>query len=273
MSIINRDIALLIGAGLIAGASIVIFLSRREKFQAKLNRPDINKRKPPTNFLIYNYFPTSSISIAVVDRNESKTHTLIDSIQPKRTGGLTKQQVKDHLKGGNIIKIFIITPLGNRHFADYTINLDPNSGERIKGLHVGMITTRFIGSTDGLRMSTTSGNAIGGNATLKIHNTSLLPLSLNGGSGADPASDGGISIKPLSTGIYLGYLHQGVTLGTIFSDDHRLYPDFQYLEPHSDLYYGVVSDLRQPLSGCWQLEFNDECDYGQTLWPFQEGIL
>jgi len=270
---LNKELLILIGGSFIVGMTAVFFLYRREKFQVqKLEIP--RKSKTPTNFIVYNYFPNHSITLDV-ESNSIRTR-LIESIPPKKTAGLTKQQVRDHLKGGNIIKISIISPLGERkHFTDYLINLE--NGERIKGLHVGMITTRFIGSTDGLRMATTAGNSISGNATLKIHNLSYIPLHLNGGSsrGADedPTSGGGVSIRPHSTDRYLGYLHQGVTLGTIFSDDDNLYPDFQYLEPQSDLYYGVVSDIRQPLSGCWQLEFNDDCDYGQTMWPFQEGVL
>lgn len=291
MSSSNDKTLLLIGGGLAVAAVVTIFLLHKERFKngLRLNKSDeIKRKKVPTNFLIYNYFPKHSIIVDVEEYSSLMsnqrpvvTTRLADLVLPKKTAGLTKQQVRDHLKGGNIIKIYVVSPSGERrHFTDYTINLDPDSGERIKALHVGMITTRFIGSTDGLRATTTSGNAISGNATLKIHNLSYIPLRLNGdaidretGTDIDPSSGGGIMIRPHSTERYLGYLHQGVTLGTIFSDDDGLYPDFQYLEPHSDLYYGIVSDLRQPLSGCWQLEFNDECDYGQTMWPFQENVL
>lgn len=272
---LSKEVLLAIGGGFVVAIAFAVFFSSRDRFQAEIKSAP-RKRKVPTNFLIYNYFPKHSIVVDVVDESLVTTR-LVGAIAPRSTGGLTKQQVRDHLAGGNTIRISIITPKGIKRYTDYLINLDPRGGERIKGLHVGMITTRFIGSTDGLRMTTTSGNAVSGNASLKIHNLSYLPLNLNGGVGEgndeNPASGGGVSVRPHSTDRYLGYLHQGVTLGTIFSDDDGLYPDFQYLEPHSDLYYGVVSDIRQPLSGCWQLEFNDECDYGQTMWPFQEGVL
>jgi hypothetical protein len=276
----SREILLIVGGGVCLGIAIIWVLSHRERF---INQPLIapRKRKIPTNFLVYNYFPKHSISIDIIKydgKGKRNVFSLIDSIRPKSTSGLTKQQVKDHLQGENVIQIHTISPKGEKKlYTEYMINLDPHGGERIKNLHVGMITTRFIGATDGLRMTTTAGNAISGNASLKIHNLTYLPLNLNGGAqtgnNEDPSSGGGVSVRPHSTDRYLGYLHQGVTLGTIFSDDDGLYPDFQYLEPQSDLYYGVVSDIRQPLSGCFQLEFNDDCEYGQTLWPFQEGIM
>jgi hypothetical protein len=126
-----------------------------------------------------------------------------------------------------------------------------------------MITTRFIGTTDILRFSSTAGNAINGPAYLLIHNLTDLPLRLNDD----------IVVAPHDTFRYLGYRHAGVTLGTIFKDQDRIYPDYQLLEPYSDLYYGVNSDIRQPLNGSFQLEFNDNNDSDQTLWPMQMGQM
>lgn len=231
-------------------------------------------KKQPADFIIHNHFPKHSISLEVDEFTDLQLPTrvkIVDSIPPRSTHGLTKREVIEHLGGGNVLKIYILTSKGRVHYSDYTLDYDKD--ERIKSLHIGMMTTRYIGSTDKLRMSTNSGNAIGGNAFVKIHNLSYIPLRLNGSGDEDPSSGGGIAVAPHSIRQYKGYLHQGVTLGTIFSDDDKLYPDFQYLEPHSDIYYGVVSDIKQPLSGCWQLEFNDNCEYGQTMWPFQEGII
>lgn len=219
--------------------------------------------QPPTNFKVLNYLPAHTVSISVLDSDTDENISLVKGVAPNATGGITKDKIERHLKPGNVLRIYITGSDGvTHHYADNVI--DTSCYERIKNLHIGMVTTRFIGkSTDGLRMSTLADNAIQGHSWLMIHNLTELPLRLNDD----------ITVAPHGTERYLGYLHQGVTLGTIFKDQDGLYPDFQYLNPHSDLYYGVVSDLRQPLYGPFQLEFSDECDTDQTLWPFELGQM
>jgi len=248
-----------------------IYHRRRVQRYINLTSEELVSHRPVRertgNFLIYNYFPNHSVVLDIIEYSSTNPDgnvvRLVDKIKPLSTGSLTKLQVREYLKAKNIIRISVIAPTGEfKRFSDYEIDTD--NQERIKNLHIGMITTRYIGSTDSLRMSTVAGNAVSGNAFLRIHNTTYIPLQLN---------EEDVSVAPHSTDRYLGYRHQGVTLGTIFSDPSGLYPDFQYLEPHTDLYYGVVSDLRQPISGCWQLEYSDQCEYGQTMWPFQTGVM
>lgn len=222
----------------------------------------------PSEFRVFNYFPKHAISLDVVvaqgEDRYSDPIDLIDHVPPKKAGSLTRSQVVQYLAPGNVLRFHIIDPKTKikKHFTDYMVDTD--SRERVKNLHVGMITTRFIGgSMDSLNLTTTHANAGGGNAWLMVHNPTYLPLRLNDD----------IEVAPHSTFRYLGYLHQGVTLGTYLKDRDNMYPDFQYLRPHNSIYYGVVSDIRQPLYGCWQFEFHDQCDYGQTLWPFQEGVV
>lgn len=224
---------------------------------------------PPPNFKVLNYFPSHAIKVTVLPKvgcdEFSPEKTLVERIEPLQSGGLYREQVIQYLRSNNILRFYVSkgdgTDAGWKHFSDYEI--DTNDDSRIKALHVGMITTRFIGSTDGLRMSTVAANAIDGNAWLKIHNLSKLPLRLNDD----------IVVAPNSTVRYQGYMNMGVTLGFWFKDQDGLYPTFQYLSPQSDLYYGLVSDIRQNLSGCVQSEFNDVCEYGQTMWPFQENVM
>jgi hypothetical protein len=239
---------------------LAFFLPKEPKKEIKCLEKFI---QPPSNFLIFNYFPNHHIKIDAI-QNGNK-YVLADKIKPQGTSGLTIDQVAKYLTTGTMLKIYLIDSKGNsQHYADYFINTERN--ERIKNLHVGMVTSRFIyNSSDGLHMATTHANAGQGNAWLVIHNVTAVPLSLN---------DGEITVPPNSTYRYLGYLNQGVTLGTFFKDDDGIYPEYQYLRPHSDLYYGITSDIRQPLLGCMQYgEFSDECDYGDTLWPFQEGVI
>lgn len=217
----------------------------------------------PADFLVFNYYPKESIKMEAVPA-KGEPVVLIDEVGPLKTKSLSRNQVKKYLTPGSIFRFRRVS--NGDLISDYIVSENAITEGRLKNLHVGMITTRFIAnSMDGLQLATTHANAGGGNAWLIIHNLTSIPLSLNGGE---------IKVEPHSTFRYLGYLNQGVTLGTYFKDDSGLYPDFQYLRPHNSLYYGVVSDLQQPLLGCLQYgEFNDQCDYGQTLWPFEEGVI
>lgn len=239
-----------------------------------------NFMKTPSDFLVFNYLPNHKVQVDIIQQNvlidptsgraaaladESYSQRpLVETVKPLKTEGLTREKANKYLTPGNLLRFYVIGPKGKKqHYTDYVVNT--RHGERIKNLHIGMVTTRFMANTtDSLHTTSTAGNAGQGSAWLVIHNTTNLPLSLNKGE---------IKVEPRSTFRYLGYLNQGVTLGTYFKDDTGLYPDYQLLQPYTDIYYGIVSDLQQPLNGCLQYEeFNDECTYGDTLWPFVEGI-
>lgn len=216
------------------------------------------ERELPTDFKVYNYLPNTALKVSVA-LQDGTTKVLIPNLPAKGIKGLTKQQVSTYLAPGNVLSFEMANGLP---FADYTINTEEHT--RIKALRVGMVTTRYIGSTDYLRMATPAANAGGGMPWVKIHNLTYQPLTFN---------EGQIRVNPHDVTRFQGYLHQGVPLGSWFVNDQQLFPVFQYLKPQSDLYYGVVSDLEQPIQGCWQLEFSDLCEYGQTLWPFNDGII
>jgi len=227
----------------------------------------VERYTPPTRFQVYNYLPFHSVKIEVVPSEFAasktmKSSTLVKEIKPKSKANVKAGDVIKYFKPGNVLRFYVFSPEQPEpvHYTDYVI--DTRNTERIKALHIGMITTRFLGSTDTFRMTVPAANAGEGQPWLKIHNLTNIPLHLNGH----------IEIKPHDVFRYQGYLNMGVPLGTWLRDDEKLYPTFQYLQPHSDLYYGVVSDLQQPLLGPWQLEFSDECQYGDTLWPLEDGI-
>jgi hypothetical protein len=228
--------------------------------------------KYPADFGIYNYLK-KAIKVTITNTNlatdvkEGKSHTLVENLAPNTRVGVDKEDVIKYLVPESVIDIYI----DGDHYS--SILVDTGLLERIKNLHVGMVTTRFIGkTTDTLRLTTTSGNSIQGNAWLKIHNITDRPLRLQLGL-ETLTSEPDVEVPPHGTVKYLGYRHQGVTLGTYFKDPDGLYPVFQYLIPNSDLYYGLTSDLKQEMQGCFQLEFNDDCDRNQSLWPFELGIL
>lgn len=144
---------------------------------------------------------------------------------------------------------------------DYIITSNP----RRNVLMIGMRSLRYIGHAyDKSRaITTTASNAVRGQPWVTIHNPSYRTLSLN---------EGRIKVAPHSQTIFKGYTHTGVPLGQIFSDDDGIYGMYVYTKPYSDIYFGIVSDISQTDEGCWQLEFHDQCDFGQTLWPMEEGI-
>ncbi|HMP28003.1 MAG TPA: hypothetical protein PKD85_00290 [Saprospiraceae bacterium] len=221
----------------------------------------------PTDFLVFNYFPNYPVKMISLNRagfDFVPGDIIIDEIPPMKTKGLTKEQVAKYIQPGSGIRFYLLNDDGTeKKLSDYVIN---GEGRRVKNIHVGMLTTRYMANTmDNLHMTTTAANANQGSAWLIIHNLTDVPLSFN---------NGDVTVAPKSTTRYLGYLNQGVTLGTYFKEDSGLFPDYQYLKPYNNLYYGVISDIRQNLDGCLQYgDFNDVCDYGQTLWPFQEGII
>lgn len=278
VSTTNRIIYITLG---VAAIVLVWWLLKKSNLSKKVDSKSDDKMvehfTPPTNFHIYNHFPNHAITLDILPATSAVSHleygtnikysspvNLIYSVAPKGKGGLTKPQVLKYLVRGNVLKISLFNPLTKEKtpLTDYMVDTDPD--ERIKNLHVGMITTRYIGGTnDTLNLTTTQANAGGGNAWLNIHNLTEVPLRLNDD----------IFVEPHSNYKYLGEFNQGITLGLYFKDPDGVYPTFQYLRPHSDIYYGVVSDQEQSLYGCWQQEYTDGCEYGQTMWPLQEGVM
>lgn len=196
-----------------------------------------------------------------------QVNRLSKDIKAHSTVTLTPNEVATNFSNGSEIEIYIN---GGRFkydkYSNYVIDM-PYDNLRIKNLHIGMITDRSIGPTDSFRSTVTSANAIQGQTHVYIHNLSALPLNLQVGST-------NFTIDPYQVYTYKGYLHSGVALGTIFKNVNGLYDDYVYLKPFSNIYYGLTSDKQQPApgQGCNQYSFYDECQRGQTLWPFQDGI-
>jgi hypothetical protein len=213
------------------------------------------------SFKITNYLVGSAIQVLVQNANEVIVY---DSgiIKERGEKGVSESEKLSSFKSGNLIKIYTVENNDNKK-AYSEVYIDTKEKEFIKSLNIGMITTRFTGSTDSFRYSVTASVAVSGQPWIKIHNLTQQELRLNGH----------ISVPPNSAIRYEGYLDHGIPLGTYFRDDSGKYPEFQYLQPHSDLYYGVVSDLKQSLHGPWQYgeEFSDNISAGQTLWPLELG--
>lgn len=214
------------------------------------------------SFKIKNYLIGSPI-VVTVENEKGEIEYTSKEIQGRKFLGVSETDKLSFFKGGNMIVIYTVDKGIKKLYSK--LYIDTKKNEFIKSLHVGMITTRFTGSTDTFRQTVTASVAVDGQPWVKIHNLTDQTIRLNGR----------IEIPAHSATRYEGYLNRGVPLGTYFKDDTGIYSTFQYLQPHSDIYYGVVSDLQQSLQGPWQYgeEFTDNINPAQTLWPFQEGIL
>jgi hypothetical protein len=247
----------------------VLFLIRTDPKKESFTAPP--RVEPRTDFKIYNYLPTRSIRVDVLPSKDKalmttgEARTLVNEVRSMSTGGLSHYQVVNYLSPDNIIRIYIFPPGKPDEAKHYTdILLTTKENERIKALHVGMITTRFIGEGYLFRDVTHFANAANGLPFVKIHNMTEQPISLN---------QGRIKVSPHNVVIYSnhGDRHDGVPLGAWFRDDDDIYPVFQYLQPQSDIYYVGASDLQQPLQGSWQPEFDFVNDPNSTMWPLQLG--
>lgn len=217
----------------------------------------------PADFKLYNYLPRHTVKVDVlVGGSTSSPVTLVDAIPPKGKKAITRALAGKYIVPGNILRFYTQRP-GEKPelYADYSV--DTSTHERVKALHIGMITSRYIGyANDKTNNALVAENSGLGQTWITIHNMTYRPLRMN---------HDRIYIDGHNTFMYKGQYSTGVPLGLILHDEEGMYPDFQYLQPQSDIYYGVVSDLQQPIFGPWQLEFSDDCDPSQTMWPMQLG--
>jgi hypothetical protein len=239
---------------------IVFFMSTpKEHFSVKQKSTIKEGYKPPkTNFIIYNYLPHHCISIDVYpSQDKGITYdapiSLVKEIPPLRKGGLTTEQVIDFLKPAYMLRFYIFKPgkeNEKQRYADYIIDVE--SDERIKALHVGQVTGKYLaGNMQQQGLVSTSAIGISAYAApfVKIHNATEIPLILNGGN---------IVVEPHQVIRDKGSsLHQGVPLGMIYRDNDRIYPDYHMLSPTTDIYFGVISDLQQSLYSGFSMEYND----------------
>lgn len=240
--------------------SVIIAIILVLKGCSKEKREKYKRANNFHSFRIYNYLVGSSVQVVIENKSGIVVYSS-DIIEARGERGVSEEEKKIGFKGGNLLKIYTIVN-GNKILYS-EIYIDTKEREFIKSLNIGMVSTRFAGSTDSFRYSVTASAAVNGQPWIKIHNLTQQELRLNGH----------ILVPPNSIVRYEGYLNRGIPLGTYFIDDKGVYSKFQYLQPHSDLYYGIVSDLKQSLYGPCQYgdEFTDRIDSGQTLWPLELG--
>lgn len=258
----------------VAAVITVVIYEERKKSDGKSQTSTQNLSEPSepsevleegNEFYIYNYTTKSICIKGMVDiRGMKRVDTLVSDIHPSSKRGFTLSSVEKYLRSGSMFKIYTFDTfapgLGKKLFAEYEI--DTPEDTTIRALHVGMVTSRWVGADADYNIGK-PGNAVQGLPWIKIHNRTQYPLSINNN----------INISPGGTLRYTGRDHRGVRLGTVFEDQDRIFKNFIFTIPATDIYYGVVSDIQQPLFGGWQMtpEFNDDPNEPQYL--LEEGFM
>jgi hypothetical protein len=219
----------------------------RESFEAPSRTPV---------FGIYNYL-NRSIRLKGVYGNSKPED--IGFVRPHSLKTFRRAVIERYLIAGSRIEVYTFdedrSGLKERYFGSYEMKVP--EGTTIRMLHVGMITGRWVGSNAIDTAYNPGYHAVQGQAWIKIHNLTDFPLALNEN----------INISPGGVLRYSGRDHFGVRLGTVFRDQDGIFPDYIYTIPATDIYYGVVSDIQQPLFGGFQLtpEFDDDPNEPQFL--------
>lgn len=247
-----------IGVGLlvIIGVVVAVWIGLRTKKETeKFEKPSAKTGDPPrgSDFYIYNYL-LKPIRINLVNPRTGLNQPFIDHIPAKTRRGLKISTIIKHLRTGARFRIYVLVSEGPLHFSDY--DLDLPEGTTIRALHVGMVTSRWVGATQDYKFIPAL-NAVQGRPWIKIHNKTALNLHINNN----------IDISPYGTLRYSGRDHFGVRIGTIFTDQQKIFPPWQFDVPATDVYWGVTSDIQQPKFGGWQIdsEFDDRADDPQWL--------
>lgn len=231
----------------------------KESYQPiQLFQSVMGEKKP--DFAVFNYLLKS---VRLKFTNDAGRHIGKDLVVPARAHKvLGLEWFKKHFASGNKISIFYFDPkkpgLGETHFGDYQTNTPDHV---IKGFHIGQITSRSVGASTDLTIGRPA-NATDGMPYIKIQNMTPGFLVLNES----------INIGPGGFLRYTGRDHYGVRLGTVLRDTNGVFPDYIIKEPLDFIYYGVVSDIPQPLFGGWQLSEDLELETTLTKYPLQQGF-
>lgn len=221
--------------------------------------------KKGNDFHMYNYLH-KPIKVTVQNNinntsNKIQIHIAADRIESKSSRGFQMKDIEKYLQQGSKFIIHTIEKGIPKYFGTYKI--DTPKDTTIKMLHIGMITSRWVGANGDYNIGKPGLNAVQGLPFIKMHNMTDVPLSINQG----------INISPNGILRYTGRDHFGVRLGTIFKDQNNVFPDFIFTVPATDVYYGIVSDIQQPLFGGFQAtpKFNDDPDEPHYL--LEEGWM
>lgn len=255
-----RKVVVILGIIVVVMVVVTFLFVKRKKETFQFYEPKSNDPTGVPNivssrdFLVYNYLNVP-VTVNIVDKHSSKPVVFVEDAKPHQTTGVTMEKVNRYLRGGNYFKI--LAKVDDNLIPISTYKLDYDKNETIKALHIGMVTSRWVGATQDSTFIPGL-NAVQGRPWVKIHNRTDRKIILN---------QGGIQIPPNGFVRFKGRDHFGVRIGTIFRDTEGIYSDFKFDVPATDIYYGVTSDLQQPSFGGWQIDalFNDVPDQPQYL--------
>jgi hypothetical protein len=155
------------------------------------------------------------------------------SIQPTSVSGIPRS-----IKAGTEIKVYI-RKLGmpNEEKADWIPYTTLDVMKDINDLHIGMVTMKYdMGAQPNQHAQT---GLVQGMTFVRIHNLTDQVLCLNYN----------ITVNPHEHIYYRGENAQGVGLGLLLKDNNHFYPDVMLEMPATDIYYGVSSEIEQPMHG------------------------
>lgn len=250
---------------ILIASSVAIWIALRTKLETSKDRKDTTSNSKKSlgasegnDFYVYNYL-NKPVQVDIVETHSRIDRKFIQNISPHSRRGIKSSDVVKYLRSGTTLRVFVLDDGKRILFSNYTLDLPGN--ETIRALHIGMITSKWVGATPDSTFIPP--NAIQGRPWIKIHNMTAMDLRINNN----------ISISPYGLFRYTGRDHFGVRLGTIFTDQKGIFPSWTFKIPATDVYWGVVSDLQMPLFAGWQIdsEFTDESDEPQ--WLLQNGWM
>lgn len=273
MSSITLDPLMVFVLIVVIGIVLVIIFSMtprstpRIKSEVETHNPKENYKKGNGDdvFPIYNYL-NKTIRLKAIWTNGDQSHEyLLAVIPPRSVKTFPLNEIQAYLTSGTKIDIYTFDRskpgIPERYYSSYNMNVPEDT--TIKMLHVGMITSRWVGADGDFNIGKPGMTAVQGMPWIKIHNYTNYPLAINEN----------INISPGGILRYAGRDFYGVRLGTVFKDQDGIFPDYIFTIPATDVYYGVVSDIQQPLFGGFQLtpEFNE--DPNEPQWLLEEGWM
>ena len=180
------------------------------------------------------------------------------TLDPKSSKSLHDDLASRYFSGQQTISVYM-TDDDHTKLQDYALMYPSDSIPHT--LHLGMVTTRWIGSNTDYTIGKQGGNAVQGVPWLRMHNETSTPLYINEN----------IKISPGGTLRYTGRDHFGVRLGTVFTS--LLFGEFVFSVPATDIYFGVTSDVEQPIFGGFQFSIDLQHTPDRSYYMLEPGYM
>lgn len=203
-------------------------------------------------FKFFNYLNVP-VKVEYSQPQSSVKTVILEKIDVDESLGIPKIYLQNLIKKNGKLYITIVNNSGYKitKFQNYIIT-DPSNDFIQKGeLHIGMISSRWVGANSDYNIGQPGLNAAQGLPYVRLHNNTGDILRLNHN----------IEILPGRFLRYNGRDNFGVRLGTKFESTGfgdctqklSVFPTFIMSIPATDIYFGIVSDKPQAKFGGFQL--------------------